>query len=146
MINKEELQQLLSSTESYRVERTISTSNIDKFCEAICAFSNDMPDSRQNGYLILGAHDDGSFAELKVDDALLKKLTSGSKSDDLQNRLISFCKTPKSLAEIAEFLNYKDRHKLKKNYIDPLLGAALQMTIPDKPTSRFQQYVAINNQ
>ena len=48
MINKEELQQLLSSTESYRVERTISTSNIDKFCEAICAFSNGMPDSSQN--------------------------------------------------------------------------------------------------
>lgn len=74
MINKEELQQLLSSTESYRVERTISTSNIDKFCEAICAFSNDMPDSRQNGYLIIGAHDDGSLAGLNVDDALLKKI------------------------------------------------------------------------
>lgn len=76
MINKDELQQLLSSTESYRVERTISTSNIDKFCEAICAFSNDMPDSRQNGYLIIGAYDDGSLAKLKVDDSLLKKIAS----------------------------------------------------------------------
>lgn len=80
------------------------------------------------------------------DENLTSGSKSGSKSDDLQNRLISFCKTPKSLAEIAEFLNYKDRHKLKKNYIDPLPGATLQMTIPDKPTSRFQQYVAMNNQ
>ena len=37
MIAKEEVLDLLKSTESYRVERTISTGNMDKFCEAICA-------------------------------------------------------------------------------------------------------------
>lgn len=76
MITKEELQQLLMSTETFRVERTVSTNNMDKFCEAICAFSNDIPDSRQNGYLILGANDDGSLSGLKVDDALLKKIAA----------------------------------------------------------------------
>ncbi len=35
MIAKEEVLDLLKSTESYRVERTTSTSNMDKFCEAI---------------------------------------------------------------------------------------------------------------
>ena len=47
MIAKEEVLDLLKSTESYRVERTTSTGNMDKFCEAICAFANDMPNSRR---------------------------------------------------------------------------------------------------
>ena len=44
MITKAEIQTLLHSTETYRIERTISTGNMDKFCEAICAFANDLPD------------------------------------------------------------------------------------------------------
>lgn len=38
MIAHNEILDLLKSTESYRVERTTSTGNMDKFCEAICAF------------------------------------------------------------------------------------------------------------
>ena len=59
MISKDEIQELLHSTETYRVERTTSTSDMDKFQEAICAFANDLPNSRKNGYLILGAYDNG---------------------------------------------------------------------------------------
>lgn len=40
MISKGELLELLNCTETYRVEKTISTTNMDKFCEAICAFAN----------------------------------------------------------------------------------------------------------
>lgn len=80
MLSKEELVKLLESTETSRVERTISTGNMDKFCEAICAFANDMPNSRKPGYLIIGADDNGRISGLKVDDALLKKI-SGIRSD-----------------------------------------------------------------
>ena len=76
MITKEEVLAMLKSTERYRIERTISTSNMDKFCEAICAFSNDLPDSRKKGYLILGAHDNGELCGLKVDDDLQKKISA----------------------------------------------------------------------
>ena len=76
MITKEEVLNLLQSTETYRVERTISTNDMDKFQEAICAFSNDLPNSRENGYLILGAHDNGELSGLKVDDTLLKKIAA----------------------------------------------------------------------
>ena len=76
MITKDELIDLLGSTETYRVEKTISTGNMDKFCEAICAFANDLPDSRKKGYLILGAYDNGKLSGLKVDDALLKKIAA----------------------------------------------------------------------
>ena len=79
-MNQEEIKELLRSTETYRVEKTISTGNMDKFCEAICAFSNDLPNSRKKGYLIIGANDDGSLSGLNVDDALLKKI-AGIRSD-----------------------------------------------------------------
>ncbi|MBD5290073.1 MAG: hypothetical protein HDS26_05235 [Bacteroides sp.] len=65
MIAQEEVLDLLKSMESYRVERTTSTGNMDKFCKAICVFANDMPVSRKNGYLIIGAYDDGSIAGMK---------------------------------------------------------------------------------
>lgn len=40
MIAKNEILELLHSTETFRVERTTSTGDMDKFQEAICAFSN----------------------------------------------------------------------------------------------------------
>lgn len=73
MVKKEEIFELLHSNETYRIERTVSTNDMDKFQEAICAFSNDLPDSRKKGYLILGACDNGTLSGLKVDDALIKK-------------------------------------------------------------------------
>ena len=76
MINKEELRNLLKSTETYRVERTTSTGDMDKFQEAICAFANDLPNSRKKGYLIIGANDNGTLSGLKVTDALLKKISA----------------------------------------------------------------------
>lgn len=76
MITKEELLNLLDSTETYRVEKTISTTNMDKFCEAICAFANDMPNSKKNGYLLIGVNDDGSRCGLKATDELLLKLSA----------------------------------------------------------------------
>lgn len=75
MITKVELLDLLHSTETYRIERTVSIGDMDKFQEAICAFSNDLPNSKKNGYLILGAYDNGTLSGLKVDDDLLKKIS-----------------------------------------------------------------------
>ena len=38
---KDEIRALLNDLESDRIERTISTTNTDKFGQAICAFAND---------------------------------------------------------------------------------------------------------
>ena len=80
MVTKEDVSKLLHCTETYRIERTTSTGDMDKFQEAICTFSNDLPNSRKKGYLILGARDDGSLSGIKVDDALMKKI-AGIRSD-----------------------------------------------------------------
>ena len=80
MITKDEIQTLLNDIENYHIERTVSTDKMDKFCQAICAFSNDMPNSGKKGYLIIGATDDGVISGLKVDDRLYKTIT-GIRSD-----------------------------------------------------------------
>jgi hypothetical protein len=53
MISENELVELMADLESDRVERTISTNDTTKFRETICAFSNDFPNHRQPGYLLM---------------------------------------------------------------------------------------------
>ncbi|OGR05788.1 MAG: transcriptional regulator, partial [Deltaproteobacteria bacterium RIFOXYD12_FULL_50_9] len=76
MLTKAELIGLLSDMESDRIERTISTSKTDKFCEVICAFANDYPNHRSPGYLIVGANNNGSLGGMAVTDELLLNLAS----------------------------------------------------------------------
>lgn len=66
---------MIREPESFRLEKTISTKDNEKFYQAICAFSNDMPDSRKCGYLLIGVNDDGSLSGLRVTDSLLKNIT-----------------------------------------------------------------------
>jgi len=79
-MTQQELYDLIHLDESYRIERTVSTSDMDKFQEAICAFANDLPGQRKHGYLLIGVDDRGHISGLKVDDALMKRI-SGIRSD-----------------------------------------------------------------
>ena len=76
MITQQEILQLLNDTESHRVERTTSKTDADKFCQAICAFSNDLSGDGKNGYLMIGAYDNGELSGLKVEDGLLLKISN----------------------------------------------------------------------
>lgn len=76
MITIQEICALLNDIENDRVERTISTTNTDKFGQAICAFANDLPNHRQSGYLFLGVEDDGTVKGLNVTDELLKNIAA----------------------------------------------------------------------
>ena len=77
MKNKQEdIRALLNDIENDRVERTISTTNTDKFGQAICAFANDLPNHQQPGYLFLGVKDDGTVQGLNVTDDLLKNVSA----------------------------------------------------------------------
>lgn len=74
MLTEVELIKLLSDLETDRVERTTSVSDTDKFCQAICAFANDLPNHRAPGYLLVGVKDNGSLSGLSVSDQLLLNL------------------------------------------------------------------------
>jgi ATP-dependent DNA helicase RecG len=76
MNNTEPIKLLLTDIESDHVERTISTTNTDKFGQAICAFANDLPDHREAGYLLIGVKDDGTPSGLKATDDLLKNIAA----------------------------------------------------------------------
>jgi len=58
-------------------------------------------------------------------------------------KILQFCGTPRSILEIAEMLEYKDRKTVRK-YLKPLVEQGrLAMTIPDKPNSSRQKYITI---
>ncbi|RDB58309.1 AAA family ATPase [Paraeggerthella hongkongensis] len=60
--------------------------------------------------------------------------------------LISFCSTPRSRAEIAEFLGLTSVPYASRVYIAPAVEQGLlRMTIPDKPQSSKQRFIAASS-
>ena len=77
MLSSEQVKEVLTSPEADRIERTRSVTNTDKFREAICSFSNDMPGHGKPGYLLIGVEDDGTLSpDLAITDALQKQFAS----------------------------------------------------------------------
>ena len=75
------------------LERTTSTGDMDKFQEAICAFANDLPNSRKNGYLILRAYDNGGNVGGKnggdiVENVVGKDLNDVEKPSDVVENVV----------------------------------------------------------
>ena len=61
----------------------------------------------------------------------------------VEERIMEYCREPKGIKEIAEFLGYKEKKSVRK-YLVPLLEQGrLAMTIPEKPNSRLQKYITI---
>jgi ATP-dependent DNA helicase RecG len=74
MLTEEQLRTMISNMEADHIERTVSVNNTDKFCQAICAFANDLPKHQYPGYLLIGVNDNGTLSGLAVTDELLKNL------------------------------------------------------------------------
>ncbi len=75
-MDDQELEKLFDNLESDCVERKSSVVNDkDKICEAICAFANDLPNNQKPGILFIGVNDNGTCANLPIDDRLLLSLS-----------------------------------------------------------------------
>ena len=74
MITQDQLTEMLKALEADRIEKTISKTDIDKFGEAICSFSNDMAAHGLPGYLIVGAYDNGTLNNTLVDEQFMQIL------------------------------------------------------------------------
>jgi ATP-dependent DNA helicase RecG len=75
MIDENRLLELMADLESSGVERTTSVNDTAKFSEAVCAFANDLPGSKQPGFLLIGVDDKtGSPTGLQVTNQLLQNL------------------------------------------------------------------------
>lgn len=67
-----------------------------------------------------------------------------SPQDSLEDKILAYCAQPRSKKEIAAHFGYKDSKSFGERYIQPLLAAGrLALTIPDKPTSKNQQYITV---
>jgi ATP-dependent DNA helicase RecG len=74
MPEPQDISALLEDLESFRVERTESLTNTDKYCRAICAFANDMPGVNLPGYLFVGVDKQGNPKGAPIDERLLETL------------------------------------------------------------------------
>ena len=66
-----------------------------------------------------------------------------NKRQEIEARIIAFCSTPRTLLEIAEELGYAERYRMKRIYINPLIGTRLEMTSSSSKTDPTQRYVTI---
>ena len=57
--------------------------------------------------------------------------------------ILDFCSVPRTLLDIGDMLGYSDKKTIRK-YVKPLVTSGrLRMTIPGKPSSCSQKYVAV---
>ena len=76
-------------------------------------------------------------------DSSSKNVVADTVLTDNEIKLIQFCQTAKSKKEIADFLSISTVWYAVSNYIDPLIKKGyLQMTVPEKPGSPRQKYIA----
>ena len=72
--------------------------------------------------------------------------TSRSKhKEEKQIRILEFCKSPRTLAEIARELNLSDRYYMKRNYIDSLLEYGSLCALQEAKTAPTQRYMVTEN-
>ncbi|MBI3834091.1 MAG: putative DNA binding domain-containing protein [Planctomycetes bacterium] len=76
MIEAGKLRQILREAEADRVEKTQSVADTDKFCQAICAFANDLPDHHLPGYLVIGVNVSGEPTGTPITEQLLVTLAA----------------------------------------------------------------------
>ena len=60
---------------------------------------------------------------------------------EIRDALIAFCREARTLQEIADYLGYADRNRMKCVYIDPILGELLEMTSLESKNSPNQKYI-----
>lgn len=64
--------------------------------------------------------------------------------DETTKQILDFCRTARSKQEICAHFKYRNLTYFTRKYLKPLLiSKQLRMTIPDKPQSRNQKYVAV---
>ena len=73
MLSIDEIKAMMKDLESDLVERTISFRE-DKLGPVACAFSNDFPNHKKPGYILLGVNDDGTVNGMTIGDEELQKI------------------------------------------------------------------------
>ena len=74
----------------------------------------------------------------------LQAIPQDSSQDEISKLIIDFCKEPRTKKEIADQCRLTDLKHLTSKYLKPMLEQHyLRLTIPEKPKSPNQKYIAI---
>ena len=101
-----------------------------------------------NHYLKIYSGGTPEFIEADIFKQVIPIAESASTTQDAPqvknaSKLVEFCSIPRSRQEMMDFVGLKDKKNFVKNYINPMIEQGMiEMTNPDKPTSKFQKYVA----
>jgi len=87
----------------------------------------------------------GKNASNKRSDQVTDQVTDQVKaqnSEQVKQKILTFCLSPKSKTEIMEHTGYKHRTHFSDNILSPIIKSGqLSLTIPEKPNSRLQKYI-----
>jgi ATP-dependent DNA helicase RecG len=122
MLTDDDLRQLLRDLEAFNVERTETARNTDKLGEAICAFANDLPDSRMTGVLFVGAKDSGDCAGLDVTEQIVQTMMGFGRD--------------------GQILPLPNIH-VRKVTLDGCTMAVIEVTPSDSPPVRFKGRICV---
>ena len=65
-----------------------------------------------------------------------------SRDERIKAKILQYCAQPRSLREIAGMLGLTNVRWVRRRYVVPLLKEGLRHSIPQRPTSHYQKYVA----
>lgn len=83
------------------------------------------------------------YRTIEDEDDSLGGTTQVTTQASTQDKILKFCVEARSKAEIAEHCGYRSIKHFTDKFLRPMLASGqLLMTIPDKPTSPEQRYVA----
>ena len=83
------------------------------------------------------------YRTIEAEDDSLGGITQVTTQATTQDKILEFCAEARSKAEIAEHCGYRSIKHFTDKFLKPMLASGqLLMTIPDKPTSPEQRYVA----
>ncbi len=91
----------------------------------------------------------GTEVSTEVSTEVNRKMTVDIKreiklSSDKLSALIEFCSVPRSRKEMQEFCGIRTAEYFRKFIVKPMIeNRIIELTIPDKPNSRYQKYVRI---
>ena len=114
----------------------------EKIKEACGLYNGPLPEYEINesGIMVLCKACDRYLALLR-DDGQHHVQSEQDSEQDVINRIVKYCREPRTTKEIVEYFGFTNRLYFKRHYLDKMLAdGILNMTIPEKPTSKNQKY------
>lgn len=132
------------STSNYRMQQLLGKNSLQVGKTLYSLVAKDMliPDNkgRWTSYSLNSEYSQGAKSQGAKSQGVGRR---ERKRQEATQKLIDYCKEPRTLQEISDYLNFSDKYRMKRFYINPLLGNVLEMTYSENKNNPSQRYVTI---